>query len=271
MKDIRQIPQYARHLKNTGWIVEYKNGIYYFIKRFSIVGSVIKLQRPEEIRNEEIKKLRKKYRALQIIIEPKDDMQAKFLESVGFKLSKKPYLPTKTLQLDLTISKDNLLSQLKSDCRTAIKKNQNIKIKNYGSKDVKHFRKFWKKAVGLKRYVPPTNSLRSLITSFKQNSLFITDESGTSGAIFLIGDKIGYYWQAFTSEKGRKTLTQYKIVWKGINWAKSSGAKVFDFEGTYDKRFPNESWRGFTHFKKSFGGEEVSYPGCYTKRRLLLL
>lgn len=51
-------------------------------------------------------------------------------------------------------------------------------------------------------------------------------------------------------------------------WAKKRGCKIFDFEGIYDERFPNKSWLGFTHFKKSFGGYEVSYPGTYTKTRL---
>ena len=86
-----------------------------------------------------------------------------------------------------------------------------------------------------------------------------------AGAIFLIGDGVGYYWQAFTNKEGRKEQIQYKIVWEGILWAKKRGAKVFDFEGIYDPRFPDKSWLGFTHFKKSFGGYEVEYPGAYTK------
>jgi lipid II:glycine glycyltransferase (peptidoglycan interpeptide bridge formation enzyme) len=59
------------------------------------------------------------------------------------------------------------------------------------------------------------------------------------------------------------------MVWYGILWGKKRGAKMFDFEGIYDSRFPNKSWLGFTHFKKSFGGKEVEYPGCFVKTKLI--
>lgn len=98
----------------------------------------------------------------------------------------------------------------------------------------------------------------------------MTTNEASAGAIFLLADSIAYYWQAFTSKGGRGKLTQYKIVWEGILWAKKMGAKVFDFEGIYDERFPNKSWLGFTHFKKSFGGYEVEYPGAFIKNRIPL-
>jgi len=89
------------------------------------------------------------------------------------------------------------------------------------------------------------------------------DES--AGAIFLSGDGIGYYWQAFTNREGREKHEQYNIVWEGILRVKKIGARIFDFEGIYDERFPNKSWLGFTHFKKSFGGYEVIHPGTFVK------
>jgi lipid II:glycine glycyltransferase (peptidoglycan interpeptide bridge formation enzyme) len=71
--------------------------------------------------------------------------------------------------------------------------------------------------------------------------------------------------------EGRSTLSQYTLLWNGILWAKKNGYKIFDFEGIFDPRFPDKNWKGFTHFKRSFGGEEVIYPGCYTKLRFPLL
>lgn len=94
---------------------------------------------------------------------------------------------------------------------------------------------------------------------------------GSSGAIFLLADGIAYYWQAFANKEGRKKLYQYKVVWEGILWAKKKGARIFDFEGIYDERFPNKTWLGFTHFKKSFGGYEVEYSGAFVKSRIALL
>ena len=101
--------------------------------------------------------------------------------------------------------------------------------------------------------------------------VFITDEKGHSGAIFLKTKDTSHYWQAFTGSEGRKKQIQYKIVWEGIIWAKRSGCKIFDFEGVFDERFPKNSWKGFTHFKKSFGGYEVIYPGMFVRNKFINL
>jgi lipid II:glycine glycyltransferase (peptidoglycan interpeptide bridge formation enzyme) len=271
MLDIRQTPAYARYLKSIGWQVERINEVNYFIKKLPLMGSIIKIQRPEEIKIKKINELAKKYKSFQIIIEPKSEMDARYLISIGYKKSKRPYLPTKTLHLELTHPQESLINQMKKDAKRAIKKTEDLEIHE---PTISCFRDCWKKAVGLKRYVPAIKNLKSLKKNFRKNCLFLLTKEGSAGAIFLMGDKIAlgqqaassaYYWQAFSNQKGRKTLAQYKIVWEGILWAKKHGAKIFDFEGIYDKRFPNKKWKGFTHFKKSFGGYEVSYPGAFVK------
>jgi lipid II:glycine glycyltransferase (peptidoglycan interpeptide bridge formation enzyme) len=57
------------------------------------------------------------------------------------------------------------------------------------------------------------------------------------------------------------------LVWEAIKRAKKMGCRTFDFEGIDDPRFPIRAWRGFSHFKKSFGGKEIDYPGCFKKAR----
>lgn len=267
MVDIRQTIQYANYLSKIGWRVERSAEINYFVKKLSLIGSVLKIQRPEEIRIDKIKKLSKKYKVFRVIIEPKDTLNLKLLHTNGFKLSKSPYLPSKTLQLDITKTKESLFKRLKKDARAAIRKNSELQLKAYEAGGIEKFRDIWKGVVGAKRYVPPLSHLKALKTTFKKNSLFITGKDGNSGAIFLIGDKIAYYWQAFSNKEARRLQAQYKIVWKGIFWAKERGAKIFDFEGIYDRRFPDKSWLGFTHFKESFRGYEVEYPGAFVKSR----
>lgn len=268
MPDIRQSRQYADYLSKIGWTVERINNTNYFLKKLPFIGSVLKIQRPKEIIFEEIERLRKKYRIFQIIIEPKNKIQTQRILNSGYKQSKSPYLSTKTLHLDLSKSKQKLFTNLKKDAKYAIKRTLNIQINT--QKDIKLFRKTWKETVSYQRYVPPLSHLVSLKKSFDDNAFFISsglpaDVSAEAGAIFLLCGKTAYYWQAFTGKRARKSQIQYGIVWKGILWAKDKGAKIFDFEGIYDERFPNKSWLGFTHFKKSFGGYEITYPGCYTK------
>jgi lipid II:glycine glycyltransferase (peptidoglycan interpeptide bridge formation enzyme) len=276
MLDLHQTLQYANYLKSLGWIVERKKGVYYFIRKFPLIGSVIKIQRPKIIDYQYIDVLAVKYRAFQVIIEPNLTANCRLLSTEGYKVSKSPYLPSKTLQLDLKKSEKELLKRMKKDCRSAIRKNNELRIMNYGRK-IEKFRGNWKKTVGLKRYVPPLSHLKALNKSFAENALFITNEekegrpaeaSAKAGAIFLKTKDVAHYWQAFTNKQARRALVQYKIVWEGILWAKAAGCKIFDFEGIFDNRFPNKSWLGFSHFKKSFGGKEIEYPGCFVKNRL---
>ena len=52
MIDIRQSKNYADYLSQLGWIIEGIDGVNYYIKKFPLIGSVIKIQRPEKINYE---------------------------------------------------------------------------------------------------------------------------------------------------------------------------------------------------------------------------
>ncbi len=266
MVDIRQTNKYAKYLEKLGWKIEKTGKKYSFIKSAPLVGSIVKIQRPEEIDLEALDFVIKRHKAFQVIIEPrKATLKGKpnILLKHGYRLSRNPYLPTKTLHLDLTKSVEDLYQELKKDARYSLRKTKDLRI--YAVNKTEKFRASWKDSVDFRRYVPPKHHLDALINSFDEDVLFLVTPDGESGAIFLQAEKYAYYWQAFSSKKGRKALAQYKILWSGIVWAKKQGAEIFDFEGIYDERFPNKKWKGFTHFKKSFSGYEVEYPGAYVK------
>lgn len=279
MVDIRQTQEYANYLKCEGWEVARIENINYFIKKLPLIESVLKIQRPEEINHKTINKLCRKHRIFQIILEPTSTstnsaIGHNLIISHGYKLSKSPYLPSKTLQIDLTQPISKITANFKKDARYALKRGgaMTTKICTTPSNLIK-FHCAWRKSVKFTRFVPSLESLINLRKSFYTNHPIILTSYNKSGSI--IGGAIftrslhdcAYYWQGFTNNEGRTSLSQYSLVYEGILWAKKAGCKVFDFEGIYDPRFPNKSWLGFTHFKKSFGGKEVLYPGCYTKFR----
>lgn len=277
MLDIRQTENYARYLKLEGWEVERIDNVNYFIRKFPLIGSVLKIQRPEKINFDTIDKLCRKYGVFQVILEPNlasriGSAVHKSIIEQGFKLSKSPYLPSKTLQLDLTLPMNRLIDSMKKDARRAIKRGDAKNIKEYSTPDdIRKWREAWKNSVKFDRYVPSVQQLINLRKSFPSNySLFLASHniSGSimGGALFTRSlHDVGYYWYGFTNSEGRTSLSQYSLLYQGILWVKKQKCKVFDFEGVYDPRFPNKSWLGFTHFKRSFGGTEVLYPGAYTK------
>jgi lipid II:glycine glycyltransferase (peptidoglycan interpeptide bridge formation enzyme) len=267
MLDIRQTATYAKYLKKRGWNIENKDHVNIFIKKIPFLGPVIKIQRPEVINYSKIKSLAKKHKAFQIIIEPKTALDAKHLVSLGFEQSDKPYLPTKTLYIDLTQSRNEITKGFRKETKRIVKKLDSLKVKE--EKDIQSFQKAWRKAVSMKRHVPSQKALKDLKKTFKNRSLFLLSKDGSAGAIFLKSNGIAYYWQAFAGKTAREKKSQYKIVWEGIAWAKSKGSKIFDFEGIYDRRFPKKDWKGFSFFKKGFGGYEKTFPGTFVKTKLL--
>jgi lipid II:glycine glycyltransferase (peptidoglycan interpeptide bridge formation enzyme) len=284
MVDIRQSPYFANYLKRQGWTVERVGEINYFIRSFALLGSIIKVQRPEKIDFDTIHKLCRKYHVFQVILEPTlasgfGTFQDNQLYTHGFKLSKSPYLPSKTLQINLTQPKDKIYANFTKDCRYNVRRGEKIIVKVYSTPgEIRKWREAWKNSVNFKRYVPSVGTLINLRKSFGSgHSLFLASHNITGsvmgGALFTISSHglsnyISYYWYGFTNNEGRTSLSQYTLLYQGILWAKKMGCKIFDFEGIYDPRFPNRNWLGFSHFKRSFGGYEVEYPGCYTKFRL---
>lgn len=225
MVDIRQTTNYAKYLSSLGWTVENLPagkvgvaGINYFIRKIPLLGAILKVQRPEEIKIDVINKLCRKYHVFQIIIEPKSDSQVSSLKAHGFKLSKSPYLPTKTLQIDLTKSREDIFKYLKKDARYAIRKSfgsdycgerviesnhgrlkesfdssdslrtdggARVTIRQYSTPDeIKTFREGWKKSVKFSRYVPTAEQLIKLKKCFPQkSSLFLASHNISSRII----------------------------------------------------------------------------------------
>src|SRR4030042_24050 len=134
--------------------------------------------------------------------------------------------------------------------------------------DLEKLRQAWRKSVGWRRYIPSLKNLKNLKRAFTRKALFLTAQSQgkiSGGTILLTNNSRAYYYYAFTSKEGRKKLAQYLLVWEAMKLAKKRGCQIFDFEGIYDKRFPVKDWQGFSHLKKSFGGQEIEYPGVFIK------
>ena len=276
--DLRQSKEFARYLKLSGWIVEKIDNCYVYLRKLPLLPPLImKIQYPNPpIPFEKIEKLAKKYKPLQIQIQPLR-IESGFKKH-GYKLSIGGHV-TRTLQINLTQSEKRILSQMKKDARYEIRRTKKERLQITKANNLEKFHQAWKKSVSWQRYVPSLKNLKILKKSFDKNATFLTantfdyDESyhrsrTIAGTVILATNEGAYYYYAFTSKEGRKKLAQYLLVWEAIQLAKKRGCKIFDFEGIYDERFPIKAWKGFSHFKKSFGGKEIKYPGCFTRYKL---
>ena len=111
--------------------------------------------------------------------------------------------------------------------------------------------------------------LKSLIDSFgvKGYLLLVKQQPSLSGGlILLIHDRVAYYSHNGATANGKKQLVPTLLTWQAIKLSKKLKCLKFDFEGISDPLFPiTKKWRGFSRFKKGFGGEEIEYVGSFTK------
>jgi len=262
MIDLRQSSQYGQYLQSLGWQTKRIDNCQIFIRRLPLIGSLLKIQRPKKIPFSKIDNLAKKCKALLVKIEPQSCNQKLFLK-YGFQKDSWPLLPTKTILIDLKKTEKQLWQEARKQTRYAIKKALRKKMKIVlESKPERFWQNFKKFGRG---YIPQKRQFRALIKAFGKKAILLKIRN-EAGCLILIYDKTAYYYFAFTSPSGRRNLSQYLLVWEAIKRTKKLGCQFFDFEGIEDPSYSaTRKWKGFSHFKKGFGGQIVSFPGSFIK------
>lgn len=271
-KDLRQGEKYGRYIESIGWKViktpVTKTGV--FIRKLGPV-SLVKVQRFNTLpKFMELNEIYKKFHVVMCKLEPSENINSQDIDKLkdgGFKPSSWPLLATKTLRINLRPSEEKILSAFRKDCRYCIRRAESQKglLKVYNEFD--KFYMIWKQSAKRKNlWIPGHEEYLSLIKSFG-DSVYCITLGNLSGAVILIYQQVAYYYYAGSTTEGVKKDLPYAVVWEAIKEAKRRGCTIWDFEGIFDARWPNKAWLGFSHFKKSFGGEEIEFPGSFEKWR----
>ena len=275
--DLRQSDGWAKYLESQGWEVgRVKCKIY--IRKIPLFGSVIKIQRPEELPSfEEIDRIAKKHRALLVKLEPLTADQYKLASENGFVPDKLPSIPSKTIIIDLTKSEQELWEELSQDTRQSVKKamDNQLTISHYqpgGQGFDQALEQFHQLLTETGRrhkfWTPGLNQLKSKAGVFgpDANLFLVLSKSGrpVAGAFTLMDDGT----HSGSSKEGQHLYASYFLLWETIKYLRES--KRFnrhDLAGIYDPRFHKATrrWQGFTTFKRKFGGKEVGYPSPLIK------
>lgn len=274
-QDIRQSPQFAQYLKDIGWKVDTIGKWYVYIRQFPLLGSLVKIQRVDpSISINDVQAIAKKYRAYKVVLELNCELRIanSEFEKIGFKVTDDIYSPSKSIQIDLRGSEDELFNRFSEAKRRAVRRalKNNIVVRESDNIDAFIDLKWGK---GLISWMFRKNQ-RTLWKNFRPNDetvlLAYKDENYEAvGGIFMLFYKnVAYYWQACASLEGKKLFSPSLLVWEALKRSKKRGYTLFDFEGIADERFPkaSQSWWGFTKFKEGFGGKEILYPGPLVKR-----
>ena len=271
MIDFRQVKEWAEYLTTRGWVYDFvksadgKQVLQVLIFKVGFWPfKLLKLQRNEVDPDfADLGRVRKKHWVIQTVIEPLKIQSTEKYLGAGFGRSKYPFLATKTVVVDLSQSKECLWKNLSENAKRLIKNNTEVVIEKISPEE---FHKLWK--ANSKVWVLSLGELNHLLEAFGGNACLCVSRDGKgyhSGLLSLCTKDTYNYFQTWTSSLGRESGAHYKLVWEEMLRAKAVGKRYFDFEGIFDEEFPIKKWRGFTEFKKKFGGEVVHHPGCYTR------
>jgi len=272
-QDLRQSDGWAEYLESQGWLVEKLGGTKVFIRKIPPFGAVAKIQRPAKIPVvAEIDRIARENHALFVKIEPLSTASNfELLTNHGFVHDSSPNLATKTVILDLTKSEDELWKDLSQDARQSVRKAQNNHLQAVGfklgepgfDKALIEFHQLLKETGRRGKFWTPTfDQLRKKAEIFGTDAaLFLAySQSHTplAGTFVLLDDGT----HSASSQEGQDLYASYFLLWETIKGLKARKVTRLDLAGVYDPRFhrATQSWRGFTAFKKKFGGKEVEYP-----------
>jgi hypothetical protein len=261
--DLRQSPHWARFQESTGWEVEKLAGTYIYQKRLPYVGiSIAKIQRYRHLDLNQLIPFLQRERVIYSVLEPISSKDQGYTKYRYFP-STSPYLPTATLRLNLRLSQSKLKSQMAGNLTRILKQPDRSEPTD---PDPDEFYDAWKKNSRL--WVMKPSHFKALINSFgPRMQLFASRHNSelVSGIVCLTVKTTAYYYQAWTSQKGRDLNAHHHLIWTALGKLKRQGIRHFDFDGIEDMRAPKSSWRGFSTFKRKWGGRVVTYPGAYQR------
>lgn len=209
----------------------------------------------------ELKKIKRDNRVVGTVIEPQKIISKRLYKNWGYKLSNFPYLATKTVIIDLKQTTEQMWKKLSENAKRLIKKNRSLVIREVS---VDEFLDLWKP--NSKIWTIKANELKDIKNILKDRAKFLIgyiEQMPQSGILLIETENTANYLHSFTTNEGRQTGAHFKMVWEIMMEEKKNGMHYFDFEGIYDKRWPQKKWLGFTVFKKKFGGKIITFPGCF--------
>jgi len=278
--DIRQSDLWAKYLEELGWqAVELTSNFFVYFRPIPFLGATIKIPRALlPIPFKEIGQLAADKNAFFVKLEPKIETAESnvnniisLLKTNGYTNDRWALNPTHTIQIDLTKNEDELLAAMEKDTRYSIRAAIRRGVEVRQTNDIEQFKNLYFATAKRKGFWPAKKELAILWQVFSKNdaahilTAFYKTEPLAS-TLLLSSNIVGHYYHAASSEKHREVMAPYLLLWESMRFLKKKGCAVFDLEGIRDPRIPSpKGWKGFTLFKKGFGGREVEYLGSFTK------
>lgn len=271
--EVQQSSLYLRYVRSLGWKIHKVDGVAILTKHFPLIGGLAKIQRPHKLPSlAKLALLLQGQRIKTVAPEPDTNVDAKQFQrwcqklSHTFKINKSPYLPTKTIRIDLRPSEEKIFKRFTEAKRRGVRRAIKYGLVIKASTDIDDLIRIKNKSAGLFGFIT-TYGIKELwrIMAPERAAILLAYSSNNKlvgGILLLFINRLAYYWIAGATRKGKKLFAPTLLVWEALKLSKTRKCKEFDFVGIWDERLPGNfnAWKGFTKFKEGFGGNPVYYP-----------
>ena len=187
---------------------------------------------------------------------------------LGFKPAPMHLHAELTSQLDLSLSEEELLKNMRKKTRYEIRQADKKGVKVTISTDIEKLKEFYDLQIETSKrqgFVPFSEKfLHEQFKAFVKDDQALLYQAKHEGQIlaeaFVIfyGAEAAYHYGASTTA-GRQLPGAYAIQWAAIREAKKRGMQRYNFWGVTRPDETNHRFYGVSVFKRGFGGDDVSY------------
>lgn len=185
----------------------------------------------------------------------------------GAKLTAFDRQPETSLILDLSMTEEELLAQMKPKGRYNIKVAQKHGVKVTSSQEVGAFYELLKNTSNRDGFgVHPQSYYQKMLEHLGEKAqLLLATQGGqvVAGGIFVYLESWGIYYYGASDHGKRHLMAPYLVQWTAIQEAKKRGCQFYDFLGIAPEGAKNHPWAGVTDFKMKFGGRIENYPKAF--------
>ncbi|MFH1967147.1 MAG: peptidoglycan bridge formation glycyltransferase FemA/FemB family protein [Patescibacteria group bacterium] len=202
----------------------------------------------------------------QIITSP-DKLQT--LGTMGAMLSPMHLTADLTLQLDLNLSDEELLAQMRKNHRSAIRKADQLGIVTSVTTDVDQIQEFYDHQLELAKrhgFVPfGFEFLRNQFQVFASRQAVALIHARTAqeellaSAFVIFYNQEAVYHYGVSTDANRSLPGSYACQWRAMMEARLRGCIRYNFWGVVPLDQPHHRFAGVSLFKRGFGGQEVEY------------
>ncbi len=208
-------------------------------------------------------------RAIALYASPSIDLPA--LAQEGFRPSGRHEQPEATVLLDLTLTDEALLAQMKPKGRYNIGVAQRHEVWVEQSRNLPAYVRMARETAERDGFRGPLQKQLELfldalegsflLLAYPPSSVVQTRPGPIAGLLGVVWRGTGIYYYGASSNEHRNLMAPYALQWEAMRLCRRLGAQQYDLLGIAPPDAgEGHPWAGVTDFKRKFGGTVITYP-----------